>query len=53
MGFLSHGYQANRMLALDSPGVELNAMSQQSAARVTRRTVEELERLGARGTPMA
>jgi biotin-independent malonate decarboxylase gamma subunit len=28
-------------------------MSQQAAARVTRRTVEELERLGERVTPMA
>ena len=52
-GFLTHGYQANRILALDSPGVQLHAMSQQSAARVTRRTVEELERLGERVTPMA
>jgi malonate decarboxylase gamma subunit len=52
-GFLTHGYQANRILALDSPGVQLNAMSQQSAARVTRRTVEELDRLGERVTPMA
>jgi malonate decarboxylase gamma subunit len=52
-GFLTHGYQANRILALDSPGVQLNAMSQQSAARVTRRTIEELERLGERVTPMA
>jgi malonate decarboxylase gamma subunit len=52
-GFLTHGYQANRILALDSPGVQLHAMSKQSAARVTRRTVEELEQLGARVTPMA
>ena len=52
-GFLTHGYQANRILALDSPGVQLHAMSKQSAARVTRRSVEELERLGERVTPMA
>ena len=52
-GFLCHGYQANRILALDSPGVQLHAMSKQSAARVTRRTPEELEQLGARVTPMA
>jgi malonate decarboxylase gamma subunit len=52
-GFLTHGYQANRILALDSPGVLLHAMSKQSAARVTRRTVEELELLGERVTPMA
>jgi malonate decarboxylase gamma subunit len=52
-GFLCHGYQANRILALDSPGVQLHAMSKQSAARVTRRTVEELEQLGRRVAPMA
>jgi malonate decarboxylase gamma subunit len=52
-GFLTHGYQANRILALDSPGVLLHAMSKQSAARVTRRTVEELEQLGELVTPMA
>ena len=52
-GFLTHGYQASRILALDSPGVLLHAMSKQSAARVTRRTVEELEQLGERVTPMA
>lgn len=52
-GFLTHGYQANRILALDSPEVLIHAMSKQSAARVTRRTVEELEQLGARVAPMA
>jgi malonate decarboxylase gamma subunit len=52
-GFLTHGYQANRILALDSPEVLLHAMSKQAAARVTRRTVEELEQLGERVTPMA
>lgn len=52
-GFLTHGYQANRILALDSPGVLVHAMSKQSAARVTRRTVEELEQLGERVAPMA
>jgi len=52
-GFLTHGYQASRILALDSPGVLLHAMSKQSAARVTRRTLEELEQLGERVTPMA
>ena len=51
--FLTHGYQANRILALDSPGVLVHAMSKQSAARVTRRTVEELERLGEHVAPMA
>jgi len=52
-GFLTHGYQANRILALDSPGVLVHAMSKQAAARVTRRTVEELEKLGECVTPMA
>jgi malonate decarboxylase gamma subunit len=51
--FLTHGYQANRILALDSPEVLIHAMSKESAARVTRRTVEALEELGARITPMA
>jgi malonate decarboxylase gamma subunit len=51
--FLAHGYQANRILALDSPGVVVHAMSKQAAARVTRRTVEALEALGERVVPMA
>ncbi|MGO9803752.1 MAG: biotin-independent malonate decarboxylase subunit gamma [Steroidobacteraceae bacterium] len=52
-GFLCHGYQANRILALDSPEVQVHAMSKQSAARVTRRTVEELDALGTRIAPLA
>ncbi len=52
-GFLTHGYQANRILALDSPAVLVHAMSKQAAARVTRRTVEELEQLGQCVAPMA
>lgn len=52
-GFLTHGYQANRILALDAPEVLVHAMSKQAAARVTRRTVEELEQLGERIAPMA
>jgi malonate decarboxylase gamma subunit len=51
--FLTHGYQANRILALDSPEVLIHAMSKESAARVTRRSVEALEQLGERVTPMA
>lgn len=41
--FLTHGYQANRIIALDDPGVLVHAMSKQSAARVTKRTIEELD----------
>jgi malonate decarboxylase gamma subunit len=51
--FLAHGYQANRILALDSPGVLVHAMSREAAARVTRRTVEALDQLGQRIVPMA
>jgi malonate decarboxylase gamma subunit len=51
--FLAHGYQANRLLALDAPDVMVHAMGQQAAARVTRRSVAELEALGARIAPMA
>jgi malonate decarboxylase gamma subunit len=51
--FLAHGYQANRILALDSPEVMVHAMGKQAAARVTRRSVAELEKLGERIAPMA
>jgi malonate decarboxylase gamma subunit len=51
--FLAHGYQANRILALDSPEVLIHAMGKQAAARITRRSVEELEQLGERVAPMA
>jgi malonate decarboxylase gamma subunit len=52
-GFLAHGYQANRILALDDPGVTIHAMGRQSAARVTQRTVEELDALAERNLPLA
>jgi malonate decarboxylase beta subunit len=51
--FLAHGYQANRILALDAPQVMVHAMGQQAAARVTRRSVAELEQLGRSIVPMA
>jgi malonate decarboxylase gamma subunit len=51
--FLAQGYQANRILALDSPDVMVHAMGKQAAARVTRRSVAELESLGEKITPMA
>src|SRR4029077_1704875 len=40
-GILGHGDQAHRLLALDDPQVMVQAMRKQSAARITRRTVEE------------
>jgi malonate decarboxylase gamma subunit len=51
--FLAHGYQANRIIALDSPEVMVHAMGKQAAARVTRRSVAELEQLGETIVPMA
>ncbi|SEJ19661.1 malonate decarboxylase gamma subunit [Azotobacter beijerinckii] len=51
--FLAHGYQANRIVALRDPGVMVHAMGKESAARVTLRTVDELEALAARVPPMA
>ena len=51
--FLAHGYQANRILALNSPEVMVHAMGKQAAARVTRRSVAELESLGEKIAPMA
>src|SRR5580658_7977604 len=51
--FLAHGYQANRIIALDSPEVMVQAMGKQSAARVTRRSVAELDVLGETIVPMA
>ncbi|WP_096203171.1 biotin-independent malonate decarboxylase subunit beta [Bacillus sp. FJAT-45350] len=41
--FLAHGLQSNRIIALDDPGVMVQVMSKKSAARVTRRTIAELE----------
>jgi malonate decarboxylase gamma subunit len=51
--FLAHGYQANRIIALDSPEVMVQAMGKQSAARITRRSVAELDVLGCTFAPMA
>lgn len=44
-GFLAHGLQANQILALDDPGVEIHAMHKPAAARITMRTVAELDAL--------
>jgi malonate decarboxylase beta subunit len=41
--FLTHGLQANRFIALDDPEVMVQVMSKKSAARITRRTVAELD----------
>ncbi|MGX5220535.1 biotin-independent malonate decarboxylase subunit gamma [Pseudomonas segetis] len=51
--FLAHGYQANRLIALRDPNVMVHAMGKESAARVTLRSVDELEALAATVAPMA
>ena len=51
--FLAHGYQANRLIALDDAGVQVHAMGKAAAARITMRSVDDLEALAARVPPMA
>ena len=41
--FLSHGMQANRLVALNDAGVNVHVMSKKSAAIITQRTIEELD----------
>ena len=43
--FLAHGMQANRILALEDPGVTVQVMSRRSTARVTQRSVDELDEI--------
>jgi malonate decarboxylase beta subunit len=52
-GFLAHGFQANQILALDDPGVQIHAMHQAAAARITRRSLESLEILERTVLPMS
>jgi malonate decarboxylase gamma subunit len=51
--FLAHGYQANRLIALNDDGVMVHAMGKAAAARVTLRSIDDLERLAATVPPMA
>ena len=52
-GFLTHGYQANRLLAFDDGEVLIHAMHKEPAARITRRTVAQLESLAKTVTPLS
>jgi malonate decarboxylase beta subunit len=52
-GFLTHGLQANQILALDDPKVEIHAMHEAAAARITRRTIDELNALAKTIVPMS
>ncbi|WP_267295389.1 biotin-independent malonate decarboxylase subunit beta [Mycobacterium hackensackense] len=52
-GFLTHGLQANQILALDDPAVEIHAMHKEAAARITMRTVGELDELATTIPPLS
>ncbi|HTI76786.1 MAG TPA: biotin-independent malonate decarboxylase subunit beta [Mycobacterium sp.] len=52
-GFLAHGLQAQQILALDDPGVEIHAMHKSAAARITLRTVAELDELAKTIVPLS
>jgi len=52
-GFLTHGAQANRLLAFHDPGVMIHAMARKAAALVTRRSVEELDELAEKVIPLS
>jgi malonate decarboxylase gamma subunit len=52
-GFLTHGYQANRILAFDDRDVVIHAMHKEAAARITLRSVADLDRLGHEIAPMS
>jgi malonate decarboxylase beta subunit len=52
-GFLAHGLQAQQILALDDPDVEIHAMHKSAAARITLRTVAELEKLAETVVPLS
>jgi biotin-independent malonate decarboxylase gamma subunit len=52
-GFLTHGYQANRLLAFADNEVLIHAMHKEPAARITRRTVAQLESLAKTVTPLS
>ena len=51
--FLAFGYQADYLIALNDPEVMVHAMSKESAARITLRTVEALDHFASEIPPMA
>ena len=52
-GFLTHGYQASRLIAFADKEVLIHAMHKEPAARITRRTVAQLEALAKTVTPLS
>jgi len=51
--FLAHGLQSDAIVALAGEGVMMHAMSAKSIARITRRTLAEVEKLAAAVLPMS
>jgi malonate decarboxylase gamma subunit len=51
--FLALAGQANRIIAFNDPGVMVHAMYKEAAARITRRSVADLDKLGETVVPMA
>jgi malonate decarboxylase gamma subunit len=51
--FLTHGYQANRILAFDDAGVMIHAMHKEAAARITRRSIADMEKLAETIAPLS
>ncbi len=51
--FLAHGMQSDTILALDSPGVVMHAMSRESIARITRRSMAEVQAASDAVPPMS
>lgn len=41
--FLTHGYQSSVLVGINDPEINIQAMSKQSAARITKRTIKEIE----------
>lgn len=51
--FLTHGYQANRILAFDDSAVVVHAMHREAAARITLKSVTDIEDLSREIVPMS
>jgi malonate decarboxylase beta subunit len=52
-GFLAHGLQASQILALDDDKIEIQAIHKPAAARITLRTIAELDELAKIVTPLS
>jgi malonate decarboxylase beta subunit len=52
-GFLAHGLQAGKLLALDDAGVQIHAMHKPAAARITKRSPAQLDTLAETVIPLS